>query len=149
MPIAPLLFTADEVASGEIRHALRFALPNDRIRGGVYLAPATHTSRSVTGGMTALPLGARLRLRGDYPVETLPARGRVVARALQRHGMFLADGGTKALTARADRSTTAKWGTGDTRLLGEKDLAALLLTDFVVVDGGARVPYKGDCVRAP
>jgi hypothetical protein len=33
-PIAPLLFTADEVASGEIRHAIRFILPNSRIRRG-------------------------------------------------------------------------------------------------------------------
>ena len=31
-PIAPLLFTADEVASGEITHAIRFILPNNRIK---------------------------------------------------------------------------------------------------------------------
>jgi hypothetical protein len=33
----------------------------------------------------------------------------VVAKALQRYGMVLAEGGPKALTARGDRSTTARW----------------------------------------
>ena len=32
-PIAPLLFSADEVAAGSINHAIRFILPNARIRG--------------------------------------------------------------------------------------------------------------------
>ena len=31
-PIAPLLFNADELATGSINHAIRFILPNPRIR---------------------------------------------------------------------------------------------------------------------
>jgi hypothetical protein len=145
LPITPLLFTADEVARGEIAHALRLSLPTDRIRGGVYLAPATHTTRSAAGVATAVPLGARLRLRPDFPVDTLPMGAQVVARALQRYGMILADGGPKALTARSDRTTVAKWP----GLLGDHDLAALQVADFQVVDSGARIPYHGDCVRSP
>jgi hypothetical protein len=41
-PIAPLLFTADEVAAGEIDHAIRFILPNERMRAGYYVRPASH-----------------------------------------------------------------------------------------------------------
>jgi serine/threonine-protein kinase len=41
-PIAALTATADEVASGRIDHALRFILPNDRMKAGVYVPPATH-----------------------------------------------------------------------------------------------------------
>jgi hypothetical protein len=41
-PIAAMTPTADEVASGELSHALRFILPNDRMKEGVYVAPATH-----------------------------------------------------------------------------------------------------------
>jgi hypothetical protein len=123
-------------------------LPKDRIRGGIYLSPATHSTRSATGPATAPPLGARFRLRADYPVDMLPTGARVVARALQRYGMFLADGGLEALPARGDRSTKAKWGSGDARLLGENDLGALRIGDFDVVDGGPRIPYRGDCLRA-
>ena len=38
----PLTPTADEVASGAVNHALRFILPNDRMKADVYVHPATH-----------------------------------------------------------------------------------------------------------
>lgn len=143
-PIAPLLFTADEVAAGEIPHAIRFILPNDRIRHRTYVAPGTHATGAASGGDDALPYGARLRLRGDFPVESLPSQGaRVVARALQRYGMLLADGGQIALTAQSDRSTTAKWD----GLLGPRDLAALRVEDFEVMPLGPPRAWQGDCVR--
>jgi hypothetical protein len=142
-PIAPLLFDADEVAAGAIRHAIRFILPNSRIRRGVYVHPATHGTRATTGPPEAPPYGARLRLRADYPVDTLPTGARVVARAMQAYGMFLADGGNVALTARSDRFTAAKWS----GLLGPRDLDRIRPGDFEMVDGGARIPLTLDCVR--
>lgn len=145
-PIAPLLFTADEVAAGEIAHAIRFILPNARIRNGVYVHPASHSTPATSGSDSAPPYGARFRLRGDYPLETLPNDGaRTVARALQRYGMFLSDAGNIALTAQSDRLTTAKWD----GLLGARDLTALGVTDFEMIDGGQRINYTGDCVRGP
>ncbi len=143
-PIAPLLFSADEVASGAIDHAIRFILPNSRIRRGVYVHPASHAG-SPSGGNDAPPYGARLRLRGDHPLSSLPAGAQVVARALQRYGMLLADGGNITLTAQSDRFTTAKWN----GLLDTRDLAALRPSDFAMVDGGARIPLTYDCVRNP
>lgn len=145
-PLAPLLFTADEVASGSLDHAIRFILPNARIRHRVYVAPATHSTGAAGGGATAPPYGARFRLRADYPLENLPNEAsRVVARALQRYGMFLADAGNVALTAQSDRFTTAKWAD----LMGSRDLAAIRITDFEMVDGGTRYTWTGDCVRVP
>lgn len=144
-PIAPLLFTADEVAAGSINHAIRFILPNPRMRRGFYVAPATHAG-GPSGPMTAPPYGARLRLRADYPLASLPNEGaRVVARAMQRYGMLLADGGNIALTARSDRYTTAKWD----GLLGPRDLQAIRVTDFQMIEAGPRVRVTNDCVRAP
>ena len=141
-PIAPLLFSADEVAAGSIAHAIRFILPNARIRRGEYLHPATHGTRATSGPGDAPPYGARLRLRGDYPLERLPNEGaRVVARAMQRYGI----GGNIALTARSDRFTTAKWN----GLLGPRDLDAIRPGDFQMVDGGERIPLTLDCVRNP
>ena len=145
-PIAPLLFTADEVAAGEIRHALRFILPNDRIRAGEYVHPATHGTRAASGGPDTPPYGARLRLRADYPLEDLPNEGaRVVARALQKYGMLLSDGGQILWTAQSDRFTQNKWE----GLLGPHDLRALEVTDFEMVDAGERIELTLDCVRDP
>jgi len=143
-PIAPLLFNADEVAAGHIDHAIRFILPNSRMRKLVYVHPATHSTFATSGPATAPPYGTRLRLRADYPVQNLPSLGaRVVAQAMQKYGILLADGGTIALTAQSDRFTTNKWA----GLLGPLDLSALKVTDFQMVMGGDRYNYTGDCAR--
>lgn len=141
-PIAPLLFDADEIAAGEIAHAIRFVVPNDRIRQG-YVRPATHAA--YTEGAEGAPYyGVHLRLRADYPVDTLPSAGaRVVARALQSYGMYHADGGEYALTARSDRYTAASWE----GLLGPDDLAALRVEDFEVIDHGDPFKISNDCMR--
>ena len=141
-PISPLLFTADEVASGHIDHAIRFILPNDRVKRG-WTRPATHGTNT-TGGSDAPAYGVHLRLRADYPIDSLPSEGaKVVARALQKYGMYHADGGNIALTAQSDRHTTAKWA----GLLGPLDLAQLKVDDFEVIDHGAVIPSSTDCTR--
>jgi serine/threonine-protein kinase len=141
-PISPLLFTADEVAAGEIKHAIRFILPNDRVKRG-FVRPATHGTNT-TGGTNAPAYGVHFRLRADYPVDSLPSEGaKVVARALQKYGMYHADGGNIALTARSDRRTTAKWA----GLLDAHDLSALKVEDFEVIDHGPMIPLTLDCAR--
>ena len=144
-PIAALLFSADEVKAGAINHAIRFILPNDRIRKGAYVHPATHSGAgNGTPTPDTVPYGARFRLKSSFDLTSLPNDGaRVVARALRRYGMFLADGGNIALTAQADTHTTAKWN----GLLGATDLASIKVTDFDMVDGGARILLTLDCVR--
>lgn len=144
-PIAPLLFTADEVAAGTIAHAIRFVLPNARIRRGEYVHPATHGTPAASGPPQAPPYGTRLRLRADYPVGTLSPGAAVVARALQTYGMLLADGGQVTLTAQSDRFTQAKWA----GRLGPRDLDALRPRDFEMVAAGPRIPLTLDCVRNP
>jgi len=141
-PMSPLLFTADEVAAGHIDHAIRFILPNDRVQRG-YVRPATHAT-DTTGDANAPFYGVHLRLRADYPVDQLPSPGaKVVARAMQKYGMYHADGGQIALTARSDARTTAKWA----GLLEARDLAALSVNDFEVIDHGSMIPLTYDCVR--
>ena len=142
MPMAPLLFTADEVAAGHIDHAIRFILPNNRIRKGVYVHPATHAT--ATSGPSNGPMyGVNFRLRADYPVSSLPKGAQVVARAMQKYGMYLADGGNITLTAQSDKHTVHKWS----GLLGSHDLSALKVTDFEVISHGAALPWTDDCVR--
>jgi serine/threonine-protein kinase len=141
-PIAPLLFTADEVAAGEIDHAIRFILPNNRVKRG-YVRPATHGTNT-TGGANAPAYGVHFRLRADYPIDSLPSEGaKVVARALQKYGMYHADGGNIALTAQSDRHTTAKWA----GLLTPQALSALDVEDFDVIDHGSMITLTLDCER--
>ena len=148
LPILPLLFSSDEVAAGEIRHALRFILPNSNIRNLTYVHPATHSTSATGGPSTAPPYGARLRLRADFDMSVFadnPAAA-VVARALQRYGMFLADGGRVTFTAQNDRFSSASWSDVG---LDAHDLKVFQWTDFEVVNGGTRFNWTGDCIRTP
>jgi len=107
-PIAPLLFSADEVNAGEIKHAIRFILPNARMRASAYAHPGTHAG-GPSGPASAPVYGGRWRLKASFDMSKLPNdAARTVARAMQKYGMALADGGNIALTAQSDRFTTAK-----------------------------------------
>jgi serine/threonine-protein kinase len=146
LPIAPLLFTADEVKAGAVNHAIRFALPNPRIRKATYVAPGSHATRVAGGGPGTIPYGARIRLRADFPMQSLPNEGaRTLARAMQKYGMFLSDGGNLPLMGQSDKFTKAKWD----GLLGVHDMGAILVSDFEVVELGPRITWNGDCVRNP
>jgi len=142
-PIAPLLFNADELVSGSINHAIRFILPNSRMRAGVYVRPATHAG-APHAPPPAPPYGVHFRLKPSYDISQLKPAAQVVARALQKYGMYLADGGNIALTAQSDLDTTAKYADAD---FGSRDLGDLKVTDFEVVDLGSPIRVSDDCVR--
>ncbi len=140
--IAPLLFSADELAAGAVNHAIRFILPNSSIASLTYARPATHTTGGSnwapsSGSNMGVPYGSRLRLKNDAAtnakIANLPSAGaRVVARGLQNYGMILADGGNIALTSQSDANTAHKYSDANIKF-GTRDLAALLVTDFEVV----------------
>jgi serine/threonine-protein kinase len=94
--------------------------------------------------MSAPPYGVHLRLKSNYDVLQLKPAAQIVARALQKYGMFLADGGNIALTAQSDQDTTMKWTDVD---LGAHDLQDLKVTDFEVVDMGTPIRTTYECVR--
>jgi serine/threonine-protein kinase len=144
-PIAPLLFNADELAAGSINHAIRFILPNPRIRAHVFVHPATHAGAPL-GPVTAPPMGAHFRLKASFDLSKLTPAAQVVARAMQKYGLFLSDGGNMTLTAENDRDTTAKYTDMD---FGPHDLQALKVTDFEVLELGTPIRRDSDCVRNP
>jgi serine/threonine-protein kinase len=142
-PIAPLLFTADELATGSISHAIRFILPNPRMRAGVFVHPATHAG-APGGPVSAPPMGARFRLKASYDLSHLTPAAQIVARAMQKYGMFLSDGGNIALTAQNDADTVVKYADVD---FTSHDLANLKVTDFEVVEMGEPIRLTDNCVR--
>jgi hypothetical protein len=144
-PIAPLLFSADEVKAGHVDHAIRFILPNARMRAKTYQHPGNHAG-GPSGPADAPIYGSRWRLKSSFDLSKLPNDGaRVVARALQQYGMVLADGGNIALTAQSDRFTMAKWD----GLLGPRDLDEIQPTDFEVLQTGEPITLTFECERTP
>jgi len=145
LPIAPKLLTAEELnaalaGDGVIHHALRFTIPNEHIEGNVYVHPATHTGRVRQPTNGFLPYGARLRLRTDYDLSSLPNdAARVIARTLQHYGMYLDDGGNIFISATTDAQA----------VLGGNDvLGALQPRDFEMIDGGQRIVWGTyDCMH--
>lgn len=151
-PITPLLLTPEEVAravsgEGEIDHAVRFILPNARMRADYYVRPATHAGGPSADDPDAPVYGTRWRLRADFDMSTLPSDGaRAIARALQRYGMALADGGNIALTFESDRFATTSW---DAVGVDSRSLDVIQPSDFEVVDTGPPIELTYDCVRTP
>ena len=90
LPILPGLVRYEEVASGEIRHAIRFTAPQTR---RAYSWPARHYASSLTGAQYP-PMGQRFRLRADFDLSTFSPQVQVILRALKVYGMILADNGS-------------------------------------------------------
>lgn len=143
LPITPGLIGYQEARKGEIRHALRFIIMNDYIRGkqGDKTTPnvAYPASHGSTQGNSAsgIPYGGRLRLKStvtDADPRLKSPGAKAVAKALRVYGMILADGGNLPLVAESakvahDADPGATWD----GLLGPRDLDFLRPSDFEVV----------------
>jgi hypothetical protein len=90
LPILPGLVRYDEVAAGAILHALRFTAPQTR---RAYIYPARHYASSSTS-LALPPMGVRVRLKSSFDTAGLSPTARVIAEALKRYGMILADNGS-------------------------------------------------------
>jgi hypothetical protein len=123
LPILPGLVRWNEVKKGVIDHALRFTVPVT-CRGFIY--PARHQAGSQSDCDQYPPMGLRLRLRGDYPVQHLPRQARVIAIAMQRYGIIVADNGTEWFVQGA---SNAHFNDDGLHRLNE-----ITKSDFVVVD---------------
>jgi hypothetical protein len=145
-PIAALTPTADEVASGAVNHALRFILPNDRMKEAVYVQPATHAGGPESTDANAPPYGVRFRLRADFDESGYSDSAKVILKALKTHGMLLSDGGEIPLTFADDRTSTAKWSDLG---IDAQSFSDITVDQFEVVDLGEEIPLTYDCVRNP
>ncbi|MBM3666259.1 MAG: hypothetical protein FJW90_02050 [Actinobacteria bacterium] len=90
LPVFPGLARFDEAQAGEIRHALRVTFSSTR---DAWVHPASHCAGD-TSDPHAPPMGMRLRLRGDYSLAGFSGHARVIAVALKRYGLIVADNGS-------------------------------------------------------
>ncbi|OBF79994.1 hypothetical protein A5791_09555 [Mycobacterium sp. 852002-51163_SCH5372311] len=145
-PIAALTPTADEVASGTVDHAIRFILPNNRMKAGAYVRPATHAGGPDSADANAPPYGVRFRLRPDFDESGYSKPERVVIAALKKYGMLLSDGGQVPLTFADDRTSTKKWAELG---ISSQSFNRITVDQFEVVQLDAEVKLTYDCVRNP
>jgi FG-GAP-like repeat/FG-GAP repeat len=90
LPILPGLVRYDEVAAGEIRHALRFTADITR---NEFIWPARHEA-SNDNGVNRPPMGARFRLKASKNISGFSPRTRAIAQAMKTYGIILADNGS-------------------------------------------------------
>ncbi len=129
LPILPGLARYDEVKKGSIDHALRFTANCTAAR---YVYPARHEASTCHGFYP--PMGLRVRLKANVNIAGLPRQARIVAAALKRYGMILADNGAPWFISGApDRG----WNNDALHLLGR-----LHGSDFEVVDTSS-LPHPG------
>lgn len=112
LPIFPLLARYNEVAKGEIKHALRFTVVNSRAD---YVFPASHEASD--DDSPNLPrMGERLRLKKSFDISGLEGQARVVAEAMKTYGLILADNGSNWFVSGAPDK---RWDDDDLHALGE------------------------------
>lgn len=90
LPILPGLVRYEEVNAGVINHAIRFTAPKTQ---KAYIHPATHDASSSTDPSLP-PMGLRVRLKASYDISNLPPQAKVIAAAMKKYGMILADNGS-------------------------------------------------------
>jgi len=88
LPILPGLVRYDEIAAGEIKHALRFTAEGT----AGYTWPARHQTSNLQNGIP--PMGARFRLKADYDISSFPREMQVILQAMKSYGIILADNGS-------------------------------------------------------
>lgn len=109
LPILPGLVRQDEVAAGEIDHAIRFTAPRT---ASAFVWPASH--KAGTGGTSDPPMGAWFRLKASFDITGFSTQNQVILRALKKHGMVLADNGSAWFTSGVPDPA---WNNSDLNLL--------------------------------
>jgi hypothetical protein len=80
----------DEVAAGRIDHAIRVTAPKTR---NSFVWPARHAASSSSSAALP-PMGQRFRLKSTVDTSKLPSQARIVAEAMKKYGVILADNGS-------------------------------------------------------
>jgi hypothetical protein len=122
LPILPGLARYDEVARGQVTHALRFTVERTR---RAYVYPARHYASDLTDPSLP-PMGLRVRLKASFAISGFPRQARIVLEGLKRYGMILADNGANWYLSGAP---DPRWSNDDLHTLGR-----VHGSDFEVVD---------------
>jgi hypothetical protein len=90
LPILPGLVRYDEVAAGEIKHAIRFTV---RATNATYTWHARHLTTSPYNA-NAPAMGQRFRLKSSFDSSMFSPQVQVILTAFKRYGIIVADNGS-------------------------------------------------------
>lgn len=121
LPIFEGLVRYDEVAAGQISHAIRFTLQNSQ---AAFIPPASHWAANSTDALAA-PMGMRLRLKSSFDVSGFSATNQVILNAFKTYGIIMADNGSSMYISGAPDD---RWDNDDLHNLGQ-----VLASDFEVI----------------
>jgi hypothetical protein len=133
LPIFPGLVRYDEVAAGQIQHAIRFTLPDSRAAA---VLPATHWAGTSTSA-NAPPMGMRLRLKAGYNISGFSANLQVILSAMKKYGLIMADNGSAMYISGAPDS---RWDNNDLHNLGQVPASAFEVLQMNPVYTNSNVP---------
>jgi hypothetical protein len=111
LPIFPGLVRYDEIASGAIKHALRFTLQSSR---AAFVPPASHWAANSLN-VNAAPMGMRIRLKSTFDISSYSAVNQVLLKAMQQYGLIMADNGSSMYIS---GDNDARWDNNDLHNLG-------------------------------
>jgi hypothetical protein len=117
LPIFPGLVRYDEVAAGQIQHAIRFTLPQSK---AAMIPPASHWAANSTNP-NAPPMGMRLRLKADYNISGFSTNVQVILSAMKKYGLIMADNGSAMYISGAPDS---RWDNNDLHNLSQVPASA-------------------------
>ncbi len=112
LPIFPGLIRYDEVAAGQINHAIRFTLQNST---AAFIPPASHAAGN-SSDSRAVPMGARFRLKANFDVSGFSAKNQVILNAMKKYGLIMADNGSSMYLSGAPDD---RWDNDDLHELGQ------------------------------
>lgn len=121
LPVFPGLVRYDEIAAGQIRHAIRFTASKSK---AAMTPPASHWAGNSTDP-NAPPMGMRLRLKASFNGSSYSPANQVILAAMKKYGLILADNGSSMYISGAPDD---RWDNNDLHNLGN-----LHASDFEVV----------------
>jgi hypothetical protein len=141
LPIFPGLARYDEVAAGQINHALRFTLQSSR---AAFVPPASHWASNSSNALAA-PMGMRLRLKASFDISSFSAANQVILTALKKYGMIMADNGSSMYISGAPDDN---WNNDDLHNLGGVTAADFDVIQMNPIYTSANVPAGANPVIA-
>jgi hypothetical protein len=122
LPIFPGLVRYDEVAAGQIAHAIRFTLQHSK---AAFIPPASHWAANSSNALAA-SMGMRLRLKAGFNVSGFSLANQVILHAFKKYGMIMADNGSSMYISGAPDD---RWDNNDLH-----NLTQVQASDFEVLE---------------
>jgi hypothetical protein len=138
LPILPGLVRYDEVAAGQILHAIRFTAPRTRKE---YIWPASHHASRLTDQKYP-PMGQRFRLKAGFDISNYPPEAQVILRALKKYGMILADNGSPWFLSGVPDSRWDDSHVGELRRVHGADFEAVDEFSLRIANNSAQVKHR-------